>query len=348
MKRSLLLSPICWLVCVFALRSGAAIPPAGAQTASPEPIPLIVDDDGSADGMVGLLCVLRDPRYTVRAVTISAGLAHPDVFAPLAARMLARIGRSDIPVAAGHLTPLTGANAFPEAWRADTDRFWGVALPADPVALSPLPAAELIAQTVAAAPQPVVLLVTGPLTNLAEALRLHPEIAGKIRAVHVMGGAVWTGGNIHREWPAINNAVAEWNIWADAVAAQEVFSSGLPVRLVPLDVTNQVVMNRNDLRAWRAAGTPEGELAAELLEYLLHQISPTGCSVWDAVAAIDLCCPEVCTAEAVRIEVVTTPGPEEGWTVPVGAIDATVAACRYVAPARARLEVEQALTRPLP
>jgi purine nucleosidase/pyrimidine-specific ribonucleoside hydrolase len=302
------LRPLVLMVVMLLLITGVAV----SQSAAP--IPVLLDDDGSADGMISLLCLLQDPQFRVRAVTISQGLAHPDVFAPLAARMLARVGRNGIPVAAGRLRPLEGANAFPDAWRGDTDRFWGVELPAAGVRLSPLPAAQLIADVVRRSSQPVIIVATGPLTNVAEALRLSPSIARNIRLVEVMGGAVWTEGNVGREWPEIDNQVAEWNIWVDPVAAHEVLASGVPVRFMPLDVTNDVVFYPVDAAAWRATDTPEGRLAADLLDYLHKQISPTGCSVWDAIAAIDLSDPRACWAREVRLEVLTEPGPTQGMT----------------------------------
>jgi pyrimidine-specific ribonucleoside hydrolase len=280
------------------------------------PVPLIVDDDGSADGMVGLTCLLQAPEFEVRAVTIANGLAHPDIFAPLVRRMLVRLGRAGIPVAAGRLTPLVGTNAFPDPWRGDTDRFWDIALPPATESAAATGAAELIVRVVKEAPRPVAILATGPLTNVAEAIRLDPTIAGKIRLVQVMGGAMWVPGNVGAEWPAIQNRVAEWNIWVDPVAADEVLASGIKVRFVPLDTTNRMTFTAADAEAWRKAGTPAGSLAADLLAYLLKQISPTGVSIWDTVAAVDLCDPQSCSTKGAYVDVITDAGPEQGWTKP--------------------------------
>ncbi|NPV49095.1 MAG: nucleoside hydrolase [Armatimonadetes bacterium] len=312
---------------------------------SPAPTPVIVDDDGSADGMIGLLCLLQDPQFQVKAVTICQGLAHPDVFAPLAARMLARVGRGGIPVAAGRLTPVEGTNAFPDAWRGDTDRFWGVDLPSTAPEPSRLPAARLIVETIRRSPQPVIIVATGPLTNVAEALRLSPSIARKIRLVEVMGGAVWTEGNVGREWPAIDNQVAEWNIWVDPMAAQEVLASGVPARFMPLDVTNKVVFYPDDATAWRATGTPEGELAADLLDYLHRQISPTGCSVWDALAAVDIGDPRACWARDVHIEIVTEPGPRQGMTALRADLAPNCQSCRRPRAERIKARILELLAR---
>ena len=87
------------------------------------PIPIIVDDDGSPDGMVALLYFLRNPLFEVKAVTISCGEAHPELFAPHVQRFLAGLGRPDIPVGVGRATPLEGNNAFPGPWRQASDDF---------------------------------------------------------------------------------------------------------------------------------------------------------------------------------------------------------------------------------
>jgi purine nucleosidase/pyrimidine-specific ribonucleoside hydrolase len=206
-----------------------------------------VDDDGSPDGVTALLYFLIDPYFDVQAVTVSYGEAHPDLFAGHILQLLAGLGRADIPVGAGEPTPLEGNNAFPDSWRQASDTFWGIVLPPASVKSDSVPAAKLIADTINCSPEPVLVFVSGSHTNLAEALRLNPEIAGNIREVYIMGGSVYEPGNIKSDWPAIDNSLAEWNIWVDPVAAAEVFSSGLPLHLVPLDATGQVIWTQSDV-----------------------------------------------------------------------------------------------------
>jgi purine nucleosidase/pyrimidine-specific ribonucleoside hydrolase len=279
------------------------------------PTPLIVDDDGSPDGMVALLYFLRNPLFDVKAVTVSAGEAHPDVFLPKLQRLMAGLGRADIPVGAGRATPLQGSNAFPEPWRQASDDFWGVDYPEATPSLELASASDLIVDTIKASPRPVTLFVSGMHTNLAEALRLDPGIAANIEAVYVMGGSLRVPGNIHNDWPDIDNTVSEWNIWVDPLAADEVFTSGLPIHLAPLDATNQVRWTESDARQWGAGGSPEAALAVDLLRMMLDSWSSSSVYLWDLVPAVWATDPKVCPEVPRSVDVVVAAGPDQGRTV---------------------------------
>lgn len=279
------------------------------------PIPVIVDDDGSPDGVIALLYFLSNPNYDVQAVTVSYGEAHPDVFAGHMLQLLAGLGRADIPVGAGRSTPLEGNNAFPDSWRQASDTFWGIDLPPATVSRDPVPAAELIVKTINSSQDPVLMFVSGAHTNLAEALRQNPEIATNIRDVYIMGGSVYQPGNIKSAWSAIDNSVAEWNIWVDPVAAEEVFASGLPLHLAPLDSTGQVNWTQSDIPGWESTGSPDGKLAGELLQGTLNSRSMKVINIWDLVTAVQASNPSVCPEVPLAISIVTDAGPEQGRTV---------------------------------
>jgi pyrimidine-specific ribonucleoside hydrolase len=287
------------------------IPTVGAQG----PTPIIVDDDGSPDGMIALLYFLRNPLFQVKAVTVSCGEAHPEVFAAHLVHLLAGLGRPDIPVGAGRATPLEGNNAFPDSWRQASDDFWGVDYPEGQASLETLSAPELIVDIVNTSPRPVMVFVSGTHTNLAEALHLDSAIVDNIRDVHVMGGSIHVPGNIKSDWPEIDNEVAEWNVWVDPLAAEEVFASGLAIHLAPLDATDQVLWTESDARAWASSGSPEGTLASDLLQMTLESWSATGVYVWDLVAATQATDSALCPEAPLALEVLVAPGPNQGQTV---------------------------------
>ncbi len=294
------------------------------------PTSLIFDDDGSQDGMTALAYMLENPKFDLQAITISQGIARPEIFADNIAKMLTRTEDPDIPIGIGRSTPLSGNNEFPDFIRDGSDTFWSpfVTLPeeADPSIEIRESAVDLIIETINNSPEPVAILATGPLTNIAEALRVDPSIVDNIEVVQIMGGAVFVEGNLPvlPDPPFSTNLEAEFNIWVDPVAAQEVFDFGelgLNIQLTPLDATNQVEFDREDYDAWLETGTPESLIAAEFLDFALtviqSDLDPN--PVWDLVAAINLSEPDFSPETPLHIDVDTEsdPGDTQGDTVAV-------------------------------
>ena len=291
------------------------ISPQRPATSSDSRLPIIWDDDGSPDGVIALLYFLLHPQIEVRALTVSCGEAHPRIFAANLERMLAYLGREDIPVGAGRDTPLSGSNAFPESWRTPTDDFWGIGLPDNPDPSPELSAAQLIVETVNASPEPVTIFVSGSFTNLAEALRLDPRIKENIASVQIMGGAVYVSGNLHEGGLGLDNQAAEWNIWIDPVAAQEVFASGLRMTITPLDATNQVLWTGEDARAWTQTGNLESMIARDIHLWTLRGFGTSEVYVWDLVAAVNAVDDDLCQHSALHLDVVVEQGLMQGATV---------------------------------
>ncbi len=287
--------------------------------------PLIFDDDGSQDGMTALAYMLANPQFDIQAITIAQGIARPDTFVDNLELMLGRLEVTGIPVGIGRSTPLSGNNAFPEFIRDGAETFWSpfVTLPATAPPVETSPAPQLIVDTIKQSPEPVAILATGTLTNIAEALRLDPTIVDNISVIQILGGAVFVPGNLPvlPVPPFSTNTVAEFNIWVDPVAAQEVFAygdQGLNIQLTPLDATSKISFSRADQAAWLATGTPESTIASEFLDFALTVIQSNNDPnpVWDLVAAINLSEPNFDPEIPLRIEVDTTsdPGATQGQT----------------------------------
>ncbi|MFB2978471.1 nucleoside hydrolase [Microseira sp. BLCC-F43] len=306
-----------------------------SATLTSKPTPLIVDDDGSQDGMTALAYMLANPKFDIKAITIAQGIARPPIFVNNLERMLGRLNVSDIPLGVGRPNPLAGNNAFPNFIRDASDTFWSpfVTLPPTAPSFQTKPAAELIVETIKQSPDPVAILATGPLTNIAEALRLDPSIINNISIVEIMGGAVFVPGNLKvlPEPPFGTNAVAEFNIWLDPVAAQEVFEAGnkgLKIQLTPLDATSKISFSRADQAAWLATGTPESIIASEFLDFALTVIQSNNDPnpVWDLVAAINLSEPDFSPETPLHLKVDTesNPGTTQGQTFAVDGLPPNV------------------------
>ena len=189
----------------------SATPPVtpGAPRDPDTVLPVIFDDDGSLDGTAALAYLLSHPGVSIRAITISYGEAHPDIYIQHIARKLDELGIEGVPLGAGQDAPLAGSNAFPDWLRESSNNFGGLPIPNADQTYPVQDAAELIVATVNASPEPITIFLSGAQTNLAQALRLDPGISGNIAGVYIMGGAVYVPGNIKGLTLESGNEVAE-------------------------------------------------------------------------------------------------------------------------------------------
>lgn len=286
---------------------------------SSQTLSVIYDDDGSPDGTTALLYLLSDFKVSLKGVSISYGEAHPQIYIQHMGRMLDKFGFIEIPLGAGQDGPLTPRNDFPEWLRQSSDNFWGFPLPNPQKEYPVQDSAQLMVAIINQSPEPVTIFISGPCTNLARALRLDPGIRDHIKAVYLMGGAIYTPGNLSDLIPNPTNTVAEWNVFVDPQAASEVFASGLHIYLVPLDATNQVKITVADTSQWRTGGDI-ANFAADIYDMLLKNTNKSDIAIWDLMTAEIMVKPELCGFQPLHLEVITEGGNTSGQTVvlPVG------------------------------
>jgi pyrimidine-specific ribonucleoside hydrolase len=267
----------------------------------PPPLPLVIDTDPGIDDALAILLALASPEVDLRLVTTVHGNVELARTTENALRVLHLAGRSDVPVAAGAVTSLVHAQPERAGHVHGETGLGGVALPPSPAAVDPRHAVVALAELLLATPQPVTVAAIGPLTNLALLLGVFPEAAARIGRLVVMGGSAARGGNV--------TAAAEFNVWADAEAAQRVLTSGLPTVLVGLDVTLPTVLTAAGIDRFRAAGPVGATAAAVLQRYVEEQRSRTGTDgvvVHDALALTEAIAPG--TLGTVRRDVVVDTG----------------------------------------
>lgn len=269
----------------------ASAAPGAADAASSPGIPVIFDTDMAIDDWAALLFLLREPSIDLRAVTVAgSGEAHcePGERNALALADLTRPG-SAVPVACGDPWPLDGYFVFPTAWQEDMDRLSGVPVPASRREPYDGHAVELIHAAIAASEQPVVLLATGPLTNIAQWLDRYPQDRNRISRLVIMGGALDARGNIIVPGFTDNNpnTRAEWNLYVDPVAARRVLESGLPMELVGLDVTNHVQVTSAFAEDFKQrADNPAADFWSAVLDANDWFIDSGEYYFWDVLAAL--------------------------------------------------------------
>ena len=294
----------------------AASTPAGTvePASSPGKMPLLFDDDGSRDGTAALLYLSSLPQISIQAITVSYGEAHPEVYIQHMGCVLDVFGIRDIPLGAGQDMPLAGGTPFPDWLRQLSDNFWDYPLPNADKTYPFQNAPNLMVSTINQAPKPVTLFVSGPFTNLAQALQLDPAIKGNISAVYFMGGAVYVPGNITGLIRDSDNHVADWNMIADPQAAKEVFESGLELYMVPLDATNKVLFRQEDLLPWRR-GDDKANMVVDLTDIMFNTWGLKTAEIFDLTAAVLMVQPEFCDFQPLHLDVITDNGPTLGQTI---------------------------------
>jgi pyrimidine-specific ribonucleoside hydrolase len=301
----------------------AGQPASPAVPASPSPggtaaaaMPLLVDTDVAIDDLVAIAFLVASPEVDIRAITVSGtGEAHCGPGVDVVLRLLERLDATPIPVACGRETPLEGSRTFPEGWREHVDAGAGLELP--PSSRQPYEgsATDLIARTAAEA-DGLRVLTLGPMTNLADALLDDPALVDRLESVYAMGGAVRVPGNVRVGGPA-DNLVAEWNIYVDPTAAQAVVDSGVPVRLVSLDGTNQVPVTPAFAERVRREASGEGARVLSDLFAANPFMADGAYFLWDPLAAALAAGHPLGSFSPVRVDVEEADGPEVGFTRPV-------------------------------
>ena len=242
-----------------------------------ERTPILIDCDPGHDDAIALLLALASPEVELLGVTTVAGNQTLAKTTANALRVLEFVGRSDVPVAAGADRPLSRELTVAAHVHGESG-LDGPALPPPQGAPVDEHAVDFLARSALASGRPVTLVPVGPLTNIALFLARHPEAVEAVERIVLMGGAI-AEGNV--------TPAAEFNIWADPEAARRVFSSGLPVTMIGLDVTHKALMTEAHAGQLRSSG-PAGRMVAELYDFFVGFHRETygfeGAPIHDAVA----------------------------------------------------------------
>jgi pyrimidine-specific ribonucleoside hydrolase len=281
-------------------------------------VPVIVDTDAGIDDMLALAFLLGRRDVHIEAITIVNGLCHVSSGANNVLRLLQLAGHPEIPVYEGATAPLAGRAAFPESWRKDADTLPGVTLPATTAKPQAQSASSFLMWRLADSKRPVRILALGPLTNLGAVLRVESWGVLSIKEIVIMGGALNVPGNLgDGGYFKTDNKTAEWNFYMDPLAASIVFSSSAPIRLIPLDATQQVPIKSDFLEKLTAdAKTPLEKFAAEVLSVQKKLIAEGDYFAWDPLAAVALADPTAVSTIPMNVSIMEY-GTDTGKSVSV-------------------------------
>jgi inosine-uridine nucleoside N-ribohydrolase len=258
----------------------------------------VIDTDPGIDDAIGILLALASPDSTIAGITTVAGNIGIETTTRNAGRLLAFAGLEDIPVFQGAAAPLSRLGPEPLDLHGE-DGIGGVALP-DPTRLpESRHAVEWLADFLMEQPAGIVeVLALGPLTNLARLVRERPEAARRIGRIIAMGGAIHEHGNVGPR--------SEFNLWADPEAAAVVVASGLPLVLIPLDVTRRVRATREFVETLAASGQPMAAMVGSLIEsYFEGETNRESRPLHDPCVMLYALTPDLFRVEELRLSVDT-------------------------------------------
>jgi purine nucleosidase len=273
---------------------------------------IIIDTDPGQDDAVAILLALASPEEVdVLGITAVAGNV-PLGLTQRNARIVCELaGRRDVRVFAGCDAPMKRRLVTAEHVHGKTG-LDGIELPEPTMALQDAHAVDFIVETLRAEPSGTVTLCPlGPLTNIATAFAAAPDIVGRVEEIVLMGGAYFEVGNI--------TPAAEFNIYVDPEAAEIVFRSGVPLTVMPLDVTHKALTTQARIEGFRALGTEVGTVVAEWTDFFerfdMEKYGSEGAPLHDPCVIAHLLSPGLFSGRQVNVEIETVSDLTRGMTV---------------------------------
>ena len=272
---------------------------------------IIIDTDPGQDDAVAILMALASKELEVLGITAVAGNVPLELTEKNSRIIVELSGRKDIPVYAGCSKPLGRELVTAEEVHGKTG-LDGMELTEPSIPLEDQHAVEFIIETLRENnPSTISLCPLGPLTNIAQAMIRAPDIVERIQEIILMGGAYFEVGNV--------TPTAEFNIYVDPEAAKKVFSSGVPITVLPLDVTHQVLTTKTRMDKVRNIGNRTGKEVANLTTFFerfdKEKYGLDGAPLHDPCVIAYLLEPEIFEGRFVNVEIETESELTRGMTV---------------------------------
>jgi purine nucleosidase len=270
---------------------------------------IIIDCDPGHDDAIALILAQGNPEIDIAAITTVAGNQTIENVTRNALATATIAGIANVPIAAGARRSLIEPQFVGDV-HGETG-LDGPVLPEPTVSLDPRHGVDLIIDTIMSAePGEITLVPTGPLTNIALAVRKEPRIVARVREVVLMGGA-YHGGNY--------SAAAEFNIAVDPEAAHIVFGEPWPLTMVGLDLTHQALATSAIVDRIRAVDTTAGKFVVDILDFFTQSYQDmqgfAAPPVHDPCTVAYVIDPSVLTTRKAPLHVELTGGLTRGMTV---------------------------------
>jgi purine nucleosidase len=272
---------------------------------------VLLDHDGAIDDYLATMLLMTMEHIEPLGVIVTPADCYVQPAVSATRKMLDLMGKSHIPVAE---STVRGINPFPQMYRRDSfvvDHF--PILNQTETIQTPLlteSGQDFMVRVLKEASEPVTLLMTGPLTNLALALDNAPEIEAKIQSLIWMGGALNIPGNVEKNWEPGQDGSAEWNAYWDPFSVARVWQSSIQIIMCSLDITNNVPVTSEFVRK---IGKQRQYPISDLVGQCYALVIPQDYYAWDVLATAYLGHPEAFELREFETEIITT-GKSQGRT----------------------------------
>jgi purine nucleosidase len=270
---------------------------------------ILIDTDPGIDDSLAILLALASPELALEGLSVVHGNCSAEQGTLNALSVLELAGAGHIPVARGCELPLVQPSLLAPETHGNTG-LGHAKLPAPKAKPAGRHGVDFLIERILAAPGELTVVAIGPLTNLALALRREPRIGGAVKELIIMGGAIRHQGNTTPQ--------AEFNVFVDPHAAHIIYHSGMPLTLVPLDVTYQCILTPAHVKRLLEIKSPISGFVADstrfYMEFHDEYQKIEGCVINDPLALALTFMPELCDYEEHHVDVDISGGISMGNT----------------------------------
>jgi purine nucleosidase len=269
---------------------------------------IIIDTDPGVDDALAFLLALASPEIQLEALTTTQGNVTLEKATSNALSVLELARAGHIPVARGSLLPLVQPLRASAAVHGESG-IGNSKLPQPQTRPVPAHAVDYLIERVLAEPGELSIFPIGPLTNIAMAIRKEPRFASAVKELVIMGGAILEHGN--------STPQAEFNIYVDPHAAHIVFHSGIPMTLIPLDVTHKCMLRQEHIDRLMQIDSPISRFIRDAVEVYLDAslaLGYEGSSLHDPLTLATIIAPELLTLKEYYVDVDISGGVSMGKT----------------------------------
>ncbi len=270
---------------------------------------ILLDTDPGIDDALAILLAIASPEIQLEGIITVHGNADVERTTINALSLLELAGKADIPVAKGFDLPLVQPSLLALDTHGDSGLGYAI-LPEPRIKPVGQHGSDFLIERIMSDPGEISLVAVAPLTNVAVAIRKEPRIVRALKEIIIMGGAVRHHGNV--------TPMAEFNVYVDPHAAHIVYHSGIPMTLVPLDVTYQCILTPEDVKRLNKIDSPITKFIDDstrfYMEYHDEYQHIEGCAINDPLALALAFAPELCIYEEHYVDVDISGGVSMGNT----------------------------------